>query len=104
MTLHLQQPGHLEPGRVIERHPGVAAEPGLDARGRAVEDDLDVAVARVPRLLQPGAGPGFEQRIDLVTEPVQRGPQRGPPAVLLAVVDPAAAVLTPPLDAVLAAP
>src|SRR5439155_362331 len=64
----------------------------------------DVAVAGLPRILQPRRGAGLVEEIDLVAEPIERLAQRRPPALLPVAAHTAATVPAPALDTMGAAP
>ena len=78
-----------------------------DALGRAVEDHVDVVVARRPRVRRAApAAPRLAERRQRVAQRVERLAQRRPPGLVPARVRArvAAAVALPALDAVGAAP
>src|SRR5438270_5492388 len=54
----------------------------LFARGRAVCEQLDVIIARVPRLAQQRAARCLELRREVVAEKVERGAKRRAPALV----------------------
>ena len=98
--------------RASRQHGGRRGKPpvrlvGEEARGAAgIEHALDVAVARATRVVQDLAGTGLVEDRRLVAQPVDRLPERRPPGLAPAgrARDPAAAVRSPALHPVRAAP
>ena len=83
----------------------VLLEEVMDGPGRlAVEDDVDVGVARGPGVGEALAAPGAEEVVELVLERVERLAQRRAPFLVPVAAHLAAAVGPPALDAVDAAP
>src|SRR5207245_1878244 len=98
VALHLEQPPHLHVRGVVERRALMTPQPGVQPLGRPIEHDVDVAVAGLPRILQPRRGAGLVEEIDLVAEPIERLAQRRPPALLPVAAHTAATVPAPALD------
>ena len=104
VALQLEKPAHFQPRGRIQGQPLVAAEEGLESFRAAVEDDADVVVARLPRILEPDGRARLVERVDLVAQPVQALTQRAAPALVRLAADAAAAVAAPALHTVDAGP
>src|SRR5207247_2495541 len=72
--------------------------------GAAVEEHVDVIVARLPRILEPDGRARLVEGVDLVAQPVEALAQRPAPALVRGAAHAAAAVAAPALDAVGAGP
>ena len=89
---------------IVVRH--LPRQEALDVVFGAVEHDVDVVVARAPRIAQQRAAAHLEDRDALVAQPVERVAQRRAPLLIpsRAAAGAAAAVALPAPEAVVAAP
>src|SRR5579884_1253211 len=82
VPLHLEKTQRLHPPLGVEARPPVGGKERVDRLRRAVEDDVDVRLARRPRVPEDPPALTLEDPGELVAQPVERRAERATPLLV----------------------